>query len=230
VVDDDSSAHRVIESALSDECILHFAGDAQVALQVIAEHPIKLVLLELFSDSRGLELFRRIRKNDSHLPVIVVTGHSTTRSVIKAINLRVSGYLTKPIDGEYLKKKVRVALNPGNMRYYYEALRHGEEFTYLDTARCLIHERKGRITVRRLAEALEMPVEQLRHLFREESLCSWEIDDFIIQVRLNHAIALLRGTDLAEIDIARRVGFQSFKKFLQHFERYTGRTPFDYRF
>ena len=44
----------------------------------------------------GLSVIREARRQRSAVPIIIITGFSTEASAIEAINLGVSGYLTKP--------------------------------------------------------------------------------------------------------------------------------------
>ncbi len=44
----------------------------------------------------GLSLTKQIHERWGELPVIIITGYSTEASAIEAINLGVSGYITKP--------------------------------------------------------------------------------------------------------------------------------------
>ena len=44
----------------------------------------------------GLAVIREARRLRPTLPVVIITGYSTEASAIEAINLGVSGYLTKP--------------------------------------------------------------------------------------------------------------------------------------
>ena len=44
----------------------------------------------------GLSVIREARRKSADLPIIIITGYSTEASAIEAINLGVSGYLTKP--------------------------------------------------------------------------------------------------------------------------------------
>jgi DNA-binding response OmpR family regulator len=44
----------------------------------------------------GMSLIRQAKQLRSDLPVIIITGFSTESSAIDAVNLGVSGYLTKP--------------------------------------------------------------------------------------------------------------------------------------
>jgi DNA-binding NtrC family response regulator len=42
------------------------------------------------------------------MPIIIITGYSTEKSAIDAVNLRVAGYLTKPLrDNQVLEAAAR---------------------------------------------------------------------------------------------------------------------------
>jgi DNA-binding response OmpR family regulator len=44
----------------------------------------------------GLSVIREARRQSTQLPIVILTGYSTEASAIEAINLGVTGYLTKP--------------------------------------------------------------------------------------------------------------------------------------
>ncbi len=44
----------------------------------------------------GLSVIREAKRLKADLPVIIITGYSTETAAIEAVNLGVSGYLTKP--------------------------------------------------------------------------------------------------------------------------------------
>ncbi|WP_416827438.1 response regulator, partial [Helicobacter ganmani] len=61
----------------------------------------------------GIELLREIRKNPLwDLSVIVVTAHTETHYLLDCIELRVDGYILKPIDVEELLKTILRAILP----------------------------------------------------------------------------------------------------------------------
>ena len=53
----------------------------------------------------GIDLIREIRKNPIlEVAIIVATAHTETRYLLDCIELRVDGYILKPIDVEELLK------------------------------------------------------------------------------------------------------------------------------
>jgi diguanylate cyclase (GGDEF)-like protein/PAS domain S-box-containing protein len=77
------------------------AGDGEQALSVLASRSFDLVLLDVeMPGVSGLEVLTRIRatRNDTDLPVIMVTARSQGPDIVEAFRLGANDYLTKPID------------------------------------------------------------------------------------------------------------------------------------
>jgi YesN/AraC family two-component response regulator len=56
----------------------------------------------------GIALIREVKQIRPALPIIIITGYSTEKSAIDAVNLRVAGYLTKPLrDRQVLEAAAR---------------------------------------------------------------------------------------------------------------------------
>lgn len=97
VVDDDDAVRELLVRGLSEDYAVESASDGASAMAMLQATEYDLVLVDLKMPAMdGLSLIRQIRSHDWELPVVIVTGHSTEASAIEAINLGVSGYLTKP--------------------------------------------------------------------------------------------------------------------------------------
>ena len=73
------------------------ASDGRSALDRLRMQHYDLLIADLkMPGLDGLHMIREARRYRSDLPVIIITGFSTESSAIDAINLGVSGYLTKP--------------------------------------------------------------------------------------------------------------------------------------
>src|SRR5262249_1606718 len=86
-------------------------GDEVLACLQNARSDIAAVLLDIMLPNRdGLETLSEIRTIDANLPVIIVSGASSTLNVVTAMKTGASDFLCKPVAHEDLRKAVTRAL------------------------------------------------------------------------------------------------------------------------
>lgn len=98
VVDDESSIRDLLAKTLAlAEYDVDTASDGRSALERLRLYPYDLLIADLkMPGIDGLSVIREAKRLKSDLPVIIITGYSTETAAIEAVNLGVSGYLTKP--------------------------------------------------------------------------------------------------------------------------------------
>ncbi|GLI33224.1 response regulator [Desulforhabdus amnigena] len=82
------------------------AFDGEEALRCLEEDPPQVVVLDMMMPGLGgLEVLQRIRKEYPQIPVILLTGHSSTRDGMEGMRLGAFDYLMKPLNiGELIEK------------------------------------------------------------------------------------------------------------------------------
>jgi excisionase family DNA binding protein len=98
VVDDESSVRDLLSKTLAlAEYEVDTANDGRTALERLRLYPYDLLIADLkMPGIDGLSVIREAKRLRTDLPVIIITGYSTETAAIEAVNLGVSGYLTKP--------------------------------------------------------------------------------------------------------------------------------------
>jgi excisionase family DNA binding protein len=98
VVDDESSIRDLLAKTLAlAEYDVDTAADGRAALERLRLYPYDLLIADLkMPGIDGLSVIREAKRLKTDLPVIIITGYSTETAAIEAVNLGVSGYLTKP--------------------------------------------------------------------------------------------------------------------------------------
>jgi excisionase family DNA binding protein len=98
VVDDEASIRDLLSKTLAlAEYDVDLAPDGRTALDRLRIIPYDLLITDLkMPGVDGLAVIKEGRRLKADLPVIIITGFSTEASAIEAVNLGVSGYLTKP--------------------------------------------------------------------------------------------------------------------------------------
>ena len=98
VVDDEPSIRDLLSKTLAlAEYEIDLAPDGKTAIERMRIVPYDLLITDLrMPGIDGLTVIREGRRLRPDLPVIIITGYSSEASAIEAVNLGVSGYLTKP--------------------------------------------------------------------------------------------------------------------------------------
>ncbi len=111
IVDDEKNILLTLKRALEVEgYACEVAAGGQVALETLAAKPIDLVLMDVrMPDMDGLEALKRIR-DTRPVPVIMMSGHGTIETAVKATQLGAHDFLEKPIGRDRLLLAVRNAL------------------------------------------------------------------------------------------------------------------------
>ena len=98
VVDDEASIRDLLSKTLAlAEYDVDVASDGRSALERIRIYQYDLLIADLkMPGIDGLAVIREAKRYNAELAVLIITGYSSEASAIEAVNLGVSGYLTKP--------------------------------------------------------------------------------------------------------------------------------------
>jgi excisionase family DNA binding protein len=99
VVDDEPGIRDILSRTFAlAEYDVDCAPDGLAALDRMRQTRYDLLVADLkMPIMDGLSMIREAKRYRSDLPVIIITGYSSESAAIEAVNLGVSGYLTKPV-------------------------------------------------------------------------------------------------------------------------------------
>jgi two-component system nitrogen regulation response regulator NtrX len=125
VVDDEQEVLKSILDILRDEGYRpRGVGDGQEALRAIQKAAPDLVILDIWMPGiDGLEILEAIKRLHAELPVVMISGHGTIETAVKATKLGAYDYLEKPLDLEKVQLTVRHALDHRRLEWENRALR-----------------------------------------------------------------------------------------------------------
>jgi DNA-binding NtrC family response regulator len=129
IIDDEETLCYFLKESLDEKGYQAVtAHTAEEGLEVVTRQQIDLVLLDLkLPDGNGLDVLYEIRKADSDLPVIVLTGHAAVESAVQAMKLGAYDYLEKPINLAELSITAAKALESKAMRHEIQRLRSQQQ-------------------------------------------------------------------------------------------------------
>ena len=112
IVDDEAGIRKSLEGVLGDEgySCAHAADGAEALAQLQTIHP-SLVLLDIWMPGMdGIETLRRMKAAQPGTPVIMMSGHATISTAIKATKFGASDFIEKPLEIDLLLNAIRRAL------------------------------------------------------------------------------------------------------------------------
>ena len=118
VVDDEESIRRSLAGILSDEGFeVVLARDAEEALTCAeGAEPPDLVLLDIAMPGRdGLEVLEELRQRRPELPVVMMSGHGTIETAVRATRLGAFDFVEKPLSFDKLLLTMQHALDQARL-------------------------------------------------------------------------------------------------------------------
>lgn len=154
VIDDDDSGREALTMLLrSAGYAVSSAATGLSALDMIDLEQYKVIVSDLFlPDKSGLDILQYVQKISPSTEVIVVTGHASAQTAVRAMKEGAFDYITKPIDFDELKIVVFKALEKQKLlsenMYLRRQLQGRFEFDNIigsSPAMNIVFERMGRI-------------------------------------------------------------------------------------
>jgi two-component system nitrogen regulation response regulator NtrX len=112
VVDDEESIRQTLEGVLGDEKYqVTLAEDGRRALKAMAENVPDIVLLDIWMPGMdGIETLGRMKQEHPEVPVVIISGHGTIETAVKATKLGAYDFIEKPISMEKILLVIENAL------------------------------------------------------------------------------------------------------------------------
>jgi two-component system nitrogen regulation response regulator NtrX len=127
IVDDEADIRMLISGILEDEGYkTREAADGESALESIRLREPGLVILDIWlqgSALDGMDLLKIIRTELPALPVVMISGHGTIETAVKAIHLGAYDFIEKPFKSDRLLLVVERAMEAARLRRELEDLR-----------------------------------------------------------------------------------------------------------
>jgi DNA-binding NtrC family response regulator len=112
VVDDEPDIRQVLEEILIDENYsVLTAGNANIARQLLREHRVDLVLLDIWMpDTDGITLLKEWSEQGAGPQVVIISGHGNVETAVDAVRFGAYDFLEKPLSTAKLLVTVERAL------------------------------------------------------------------------------------------------------------------------
>jgi two-component system nitrogen regulation response regulator NtrX len=127
VVDDERDIRTLIADILSDEGHgVRMAWDSDTAFAEINAAAPDLIILDIWlKDSRfdGIDILKRVRRDNPAVPVVIISGHGNIEIAVAAIKQGAYDFIEKPFNIDQLTVVIGRALETSRLRRENAALK-----------------------------------------------------------------------------------------------------------
>ena len=125
IVDDEEAIRTSLRSILEDEGYqVAVASSGHDALKICVTDPPDLMILDIWMpELDGLETLRRVKEFVPATQVMMMSGHGSIETAVKAIKLGAYDYIEKPLSLENVTLRVKHALAQYRLEQENRALR-----------------------------------------------------------------------------------------------------------
>ena len=112
-VDDIKYSLMTVKSRLNEYYDIYPAHSAEMLFKILEKNEPDLILLDInMPDVNGYEILKMLRDNRYDVPVIFLTGKNDKKSMVKAMELGATDYVTKPFTEPGLIECIENQINP----------------------------------------------------------------------------------------------------------------------
>jgi two-component system nitrogen regulation response regulator NtrX len=117
VVDDEPAIQTTLRGVLEDEAYrVSTAGSGEEAVRLVADEAPDVVFLDIWMPGMdGLETLAELKRLRPETPVIMISGHATIETAVKATRLGAYDFIEKPLSLEKTLVSVTRALEHGRL-------------------------------------------------------------------------------------------------------------------
>lgn len=155
IIDDNLTICLMLKSWLvKNNYIVETSSSAKDAKQMVKDNPFDMILCDIrMPDMDGITFLNWVKKYDSDILVIMMTGYIEIEYVVEAMKLGANDYISKPIDPDVLFSKIEEAfkiqdkLKSKNLFPNNFLLPPGRKYKQIYDQLCLVAENKVHVLI-----------------------------------------------------------------------------------
>ncbi len=127
IIDDEEDIRNLVKGILEDEGYqTRAAANAKEAYEEIKKSEPSLIVLDIWlrdSEQDGMEILESVKQDHPNLPVVMISGHGTIETAVKAIQKGAYDFIEKPFKTDRLIMMIERALENAQLRAENAALK-----------------------------------------------------------------------------------------------------------
>ena len=242
LVEDNEDLRTFLKRRLGSQYELHEAKNALTGIELAYNIIPDLIISDIILPGHdGLHVIETLKQDirTSHIPIILLTAKGSMEDQIKGIKLKADAFIVKPFNLEYLEETIKNLLNNRSvLREHYTSELPTESRSNSSTKidRKFINEFIAIVENNLSNENFsvediykEIGISRVQLYRKVKALIGYNVNDYILTVRLQKAKFLLADMQLSISEVAFKVGFSTQAYFSTVFKSKFGCTPSEYR-
>jgi YesN/AraC family two-component response regulator len=227
VVDDDEAFREELKASLTEYDTID-APNGQEALKILSKpNEIDLVLLDMkMPGLNGTEILKLIKKRESDLGVIMVTGYASKDTAIDALRGQADDYLEKPADIDKLKETIERVLETKKYRNNFNNTNDMNQ-KIERVKRYIERNCFKKVTLDDAANIVDMNPKYLSRVFNDVAGISFIA--YKLKIKIDRAKEMLMETGATVSQVSDKLGFMNPESFMRIFKKNTRMTPSEFK-
>lgn len=239
LIEDNKEIRLFLKNQLAKNYEIIEAENGNVGLNQAYEIVPDIIISDILLPGKDGMLITETLKNDirtSHIPIIILTAKGSIEQQIEGLKLKADAYIVKPFNLQFLEETIKSLLrNRETLKDHYsselpnESLRASaskkidrkfiSEFSSIVESN-IANENFGVDDI-----CKEIGISRVQLYRKVKAVLGFNINDYILSVRMQRAKYLLLNEDLSISEISFKVGFSSQAYFATVFKSKFGVTP-----
>jgi signal transduction histidine kinase/AraC-like DNA-binding protein/ABC-type xylose transport system substrate-binding protein len=239
LIEDNAEIRTFIKNQLSKNYEIIEAENGNTGLNLAYEIVPDLIISDIMLPGKDGMLITETLKNDirtSHIPIIILTAKGSIDQQIEGLKLNADAYIVKPFNVQYLEENIKSLLrNRETLKGHYSSELPHEKNRVSNTKKI---DRKFVSEFSSIVEnnisnedfgvddiCKEIGISRVQLYRKVKAVLGYNINEYILEVRMQKAKYLLLNEDLSISEISYKVGFASQAYFATVFKSKFGVTP-----
>lgn len=243
IIEDDDDVREFITTQLSAHFKVIAAKNGEEGMTSASDQQPDLIICDVMMPGiSGIEVTKNLNKdfNTSHIPIILLTAHSSESSQLEGVQAGADAYITKPFSLKYLLLKIiqlieqreklreKFSQEPGTLAHLIATTDRDKEF--LNTIDKLIEKNMNNVDFS-VTDMFTQTTKMGRTTFYKKlkGITGYSPNVYLRVIRIKKAAELLLTTELNISEISYEVGINDPLYFSKCFKTQFGKTPSEFR-
>jgi signal transduction histidine kinase/DNA-binding response OmpR family regulator len=242
IIEDNDDLRAFLKKRLGESYEIHEAANGEqgitAAFDIVPDLIISDILLPV---QDGLQITETLKQDirTSHIPVILLTAKGSISEQIAGIKSQADAFIVKPFNLEYLEETIKNLLkNRAVLREHYTSELPTESKTnsankidrkFINEFTALVENNLSNENFAVDDICKKIGISRVQLYRKVKALIGYNVNDYILHVRLQKAKFLLAKENLTISEVSFRVGFSSQGYFSTVFKSKFGVTPSEFK-